>query len=161
MALLASFPLAFSPGSFFGDEPASGNNIETVSVDALTGQNTGSEKNALELLQNAFAAKSRNLSRPNIVLIVPDALNPLDMQGYDYVRPTTPFLSEWANDAIVFNSVYSQSNWTTPSMMSVMTSQRPWKHKVWYRVKYHAADRYADNLPSLLKDNGYNVYGFV
>jgi len=99
--------------------------------------------------------------RPNIILVIMDALTARDMQVYGYQRPTTPFISEWAKGAFVFNRTYSASNWTTPSTMSIMTGQRPWTHRIWYRTESKAVSNYKDNLPLILKDYGYTNYGFV
>lgn len=99
--------------------------------------------------------------RPNIILVIMDTLTAKDMQLYGYQRPTTPFISEWAKNAIVFNKTYSSSNWTTPSVMSIMTGQRPWTHRIWYRAGSTPVSKFDDNLARILKDYGYAVYGFV
>ncbi len=104
---------------------------------------------------------SSDEKRPNIVLVTMDALTALDMQVYGYNRPTTPFISEWAKDAIVFNRAYSSANWTTPGVMSMMTGQRVWTHRAWYQAYYHPVSNYKNNLARVLKDYGYAVYGFV
>ncbi|MBI5051008.1 MAG: sulfatase-like hydrolase/transferase [Nitrospirae bacterium] len=104
---------------------------------------------------------SSNEKRPNIILVTWDALTALDMQLYGYNRPTTPFISEWAKDAVVFKRAYAASDWTTPASMSLMTGQRVWMHRVWYFAYNFPVKRYANNLPEILKDNGYNIYGFV
>lgn len=109
--------------------------------------------------EKTAAASGEN--RPNIILVIMDTLTSHDMQLYGYQRATTPFLSRWAKDAIVFNRAYSSSNWTTPSIMSVMTGQRPWTHKVWYRAYFNHVENYEKNLAKILKDNGYDVYSFV
>ncbi len=102
-----------------------------------------------------------NLQRPNIILITWDTLTAIDMELYGYERPTTPFISEWAKNAFVFKDVYASSNWTTPTSMSLMTGQRVWTHGVWYQAIHNPVDSYRNNLPALIKDNGYDVYGFV
>jgi arylsulfatase A-like enzyme len=99
--------------------------------------------------------------RPNIILLIMDSLTTKDMQVYGYERPTTPFISEWVKDAVVFNRAYSSCNWTTPSVMSLLTGQRVWTHRVWYDAYYNPVDNYETNLPRLLSYNGYAVYGFV
>jgi arylsulfatase A-like enzyme len=98
---------------------------------------------------------------PNIILVTMDALTSLDMQVYGYHRPTTPFISEWARDAYVFNRVYAPSNWTTPAIMSLLTGQRVWTHRVWYHASLHPVNNYKGNLPRILGDHGYAIYGYV
>ncbi|MBI4847179.1 MAG: sulfatase [Nitrospirae bacterium] len=98
---------------------------------------------------------------PNIILVVMDTLTARDMQVYGYERPTTPFISEWAKDAVVFNSAYASSNWTSPTVMSLMTGQRPWTHGIWHMTNQQARSAYVNSLPAVLKDHGYDIYGFV
>jgi arylsulfatase A-like enzyme len=121
------------------------------------------EKTSLKEKMPAFEMhKSQaNMDRPNIILVTMDALSASDMQLYGFDRPTTPFISEWASDAIVFKRAYSSANWTTAACMSIMTGQRPWTHRIWYPAKYHPVNHYPHNFPRVLRDNGYAVYGFV
>lgn len=102
-----------------------------------------------------------NKERPNIILVTMDTLTATDMQLYGYHRPTTPFIEKWAKDAVVFTRAYSTSNWTTPSTMSIMTGQLPWTHGIWYEPHYYPVVSYENSLPRILKENGYEVYGFV
>lgn len=107
-------------------------------------------------------ADSLGKKRPNIIFVVMDALTARDMQLYGYKRPTTPFISEWAKDAVVFNRAYSSASWTSPSVMSLMTGKRPWTHRfISYQAFYKKGTKIKYNLPNILKDNGYAVYGFV
>ncbi|RJO60638.1 hypothetical protein C4544_04830 [candidate division WS5 bacterium] len=114
-------------------------------------------KTEREVIKGELADKKR----PNIILVVMDALTARDMQVYGYHRLTTPFISEWAKDAFVFDRSYSTSNWTTPSTMSIMTGQRPWTHRIWHLAENQPVKDYKDSLPRVLKDYGYSVYGFV
>ncbi|MBI4707259.1 MAG: sulfatase-like hydrolase/transferase [Candidatus Omnitrophica bacterium] len=98
---------------------------------------------------------------PNIILVTWDAATALDMELYGYHRKTTPFLKEWAKDGIVFKRTYSGCNWTSPSVMNLMTGQRSWTHKVWFRASNYSARTYEHNLPATLRNYGYNIYGFV
>ena len=99
--------------------------------------------------------------RPDIILIVLDSLTARDMQVYGYHRDTTPFISEWAKDAAVFQKSYSSANWTTPGVMSMMTGQRPWTHRIWYQTLFSPVQKYEKNVPAMLRENGYDVYGFI
>lgn len=108
-----------------------------------------------------LAGSDTRTERPNVILITLDALTALNMQVYGYNRATTPFISEWARDAIVFKNVQSLSNWTTPSLMSLMTGQRLWTHRVWYRAIHFPVKNYPNNLPRILRDEEYNNYSFA
>jgi arylsulfatase A-like enzyme len=83
------------------------------------------------------------------------------MDVYGYERQTTPFITEWAKNAVVFNRSYASSNWTTPATMSLMTGQRLWTHRVWHQAIYQPVRNYQHNLPGILSKYGYDVYGFV
>jgi arylsulfatase A-like enzyme len=98
---------------------------------------------------------------PNIIVVVMDSLTARDMELYGYDRPTTPFLSKWSENAIVFERAYSQANWTTPAAMSMLTGQRPWTHRVWYRAERHFNKKYDKNIAQVLRDHGYTAYSFV
>jgi arylsulfatase A-like enzyme len=100
-------------------------------------------------------------NRPNIILVIMDTLTARDMQLYGYERPTTPYISQWSKNAIVFERAYSTSNWTTPSVMSIMTGQRPWTHTIWYRALDNAVHHYEHNVAALLKNNHYVCYSTV
>jgi arylsulfatase A-like enzyme len=105
--------------------------------------------------------KSATHNRPNIILVTMDSLTARDMQVYGYEYPTTPFLNEWAEDAFLFERAYSPTNWTTPSVMSIMTGQRVWTHRVWYQAFKSPVKDYENNLLNVLKTNGYRIFGFV
>jgi arylsulfatase len=109
-----------------------------------------------------FRLNKQVKKRPDIIIIVWDALNARDMSMYGYDRPTTPFLNEWLKDATIFTRAYSASNWTYPSTMSILTGQRPWTHRFWHvKPSYSLVGKYKYSLPRLLKYNGYQTYGLV
>lgn len=118
-------------------------------------------KESTHVISQNRVTPTSDKKRPNIILVTLDSLTALDMQLYGYKRPTTPFISEWAKDAVVFKKAYALSNWTTPTVMSLMTGQMPWTHKVWYRACFNPVSNYENSLPGTLKNNGYVVYGFV
>jgi arylsulfatase A-like enzyme len=49
---------------------------------------------------------------------------------YGYSRQTTPQVDRFAEDAILFENVLSQSSWTRPSMVSVLSGLYPQQHGV-------------------------------
>lgn len=100
-------------------------------------------------------------THPNIILVTMDALSAKDMQVYGYHRPTTPFITQWARNAILFKRAYASSNWTPPTTMSLMTGQRPWTHKNLFLSYLYPFRRYEQNLPALLREAGYMTYAFV
>ncbi len=99
-------------------------------------------------------------SRPHIILLTIDALSAQHMSLYGASRPTTPSLDAFARAATVFDRAYSNGNFTTPGIASILTGTRPWTHRalqlpVWPReVTRH------DSLPALLRASGYQM-GYV
>ncbi len=63
-----------------------------------------------------------DVERPNIIFYVIDGGDADLMSLYEYERPTTPFLEELAEEAVVFTRAYSNATWTQPSTASFMTS---------------------------------------
>lgn len=100
-------------------------------------------------------------NRPNIILVIMDTLTAENMQLYGYHRPTTPFISEWSKNTLVFNNAYASSNWTTPAVMSIMTGQELITHGVWHLIYYHPLEKHENHLPALMKQAGYDVLSFV
>lgn len=93
--------------------------------------------------------------RPNIILVTFDALAARNMSIYGYSRETTPFISQWVENATVFAMVESSSNFTTPSVASLMTGKRVWTHQAYHIAGAKPIRSAVESLPAVLKDNGY------
>ncbi len=66
--------------------------------------------------------------RPNVLLLVMDTTR-ADRCGFEgYARDTTPRLSEFAKDAVVFEEAWSPANWTGPAHASLFTGLGPERH---------------------------------
>ena len=65
---------------------------------------------------------------PDIVLIVWDTCRPDRLSTYGHGRPTTPFLDEFAGDAVLFRNAHAPAPWTPPSHASLFTGLLPWRH---------------------------------
>jgi arylsulfatase A-like enzyme len=50
--------------------------------------------------------------KPNILLIVMDAVRADHLSCYGYKRPTTPFLEEMAADGVIFDNAFAAAPWT-------------------------------------------------
>lgn len=66
---------------------------------------------------------------PDIVLLTIDALTATHMSLYSYPRPTTPELKQLAGHASVFTRFYANSNYTVPTVNSLINGVRPWEHR--------------------------------
>jgi arylsulfatase A-like enzyme len=103
---------------------------------------------------------------PNILLISVDTLRADHLSAYGHDRPTSPFLDGLAAEGIRYDRAYATSSWTTPSVVSMVTSSYPSRHRMGGRVRGEARtwSRIPEKLPSLaasLAAHGYRTYGLV
>ena len=61
----------------------------------------------------------------NVIIVLVDTLRADHMSTYGYQRQTTPFIDEFATNAVVFERARSQASCTFPSVNSLMTSRYP------------------------------------
>ncbi|NOZ69116.1 MAG: sulfatase-like hydrolase/transferase [Deferribacteres bacterium] len=110
----------------------------------------------------SFTADADTQNRPNIILVIFDTLSARDMSVYGYDKPTTPFISRWAETASLFTRVVAASNYTTPTTASLMTGKRLWTHQT-YQVEIASKPLKSDieSLPLMLKNNGYYNMAFI
>jgi arylsulfatase A-like enzyme len=84
---------------------------------------------ALALAALFPAACRKSPERPNIVLIIVDALRADHLPFYGYAKDTAPFLTGLSVQGSVFVHAYSSSNWTDPATGSIFTSLYPFQHR--------------------------------
>ncbi len=77
----------------------------------------------LKLLSGSASA------RPNVILLVIDALSALNMPLYGYSRDTSPNISRLANRAVVYHNHFASSNFTSPGTASLLTGTLPWTNR--------------------------------
>jgi arylsulfatase A-like enzyme len=101
----------------------------------------------------------RGLERPNIVLIVIDALRPDHLGCYGYQRPTSPVIDELADTGILFETAISAAPWTKTSFSSFLTSLYPFQHGVveWVSIMPDSIS----TLSEVLHGHGYNTMALV
>ncbi len=98
-------------------------------------------------------------SPPNIVLIVVDTLRADRLSDYGGTRNLTPAIDALARRGTVFQSAYSQSSWTSPSVASLMTSRYQLQHGV---LGFTSVLPQAETtVAELLRDHGYATGGFT
>ncbi len=68
-------------------------------------------------------------SRPNVVVLVLDAMSARNLSLYGYPRPTTPNLEKFAERATVYHAHYAGGNFTTSGTASLLTGLYPWTHR--------------------------------
>ncbi|GAB4333101.1 MAG: hypothetical protein Kow0099_04940 [Candidatus Abyssubacteria bacterium] len=71
--------------------------------------------------------KARDL---NVILLTVDSLRPDHLGCYGYPRMTSPNIDAIAASGQIFRRAYSQSAWTIPGLMSILTSLQPPVHQV-------------------------------
>jgi len=101
--------------------------------------------------------------RPNVVMVLIDALRKDHVSAYGYERKTTPVIDSLANDGLLFENAFSQSTFTNMSLPCIFTSKYPFQiSSTRMGAQAGAKDsgfaRLPDNLTTLaqaLSDNGY------
>lgn len=82
------------------------------------------------LLSVGIACSRQAAARPNVILISIDSLRGDRLGCYGYPRPVSPTLDRLARDGVLFADVMSQSSWTLPAHVSLMTSLYSHHHGV-------------------------------
>ena len=81
-----------------------------------------------------------------VLLIVVDALRPDHLGFHGYHRDTSPTLDRLAAGGIVFESAFSTSGWTRPSIASLFTSLHPTEHGLRQRARRRNRELYLARL---------------
>ncbi len=124
----------------------------TVAIWLLVlGANAAIERVRLANLPPAPAGK------PSVLFIVLDTLRADRVQPYGYTRPTTPFLNEFAEQAVLFENAFANSSWTLPSHASMFTGRLPYEHgaTTW------PYDGRFPTLAEVLAERGYATVGIA
>lgn len=107
----------------------------------------------------------------NVVVVVLDCLRADHMGLYGYARDTTPELDRLAADSVVFDQAIAPSNWTKPSVVSLLTGLYVSEHRVVdgrlhegvpaSEVRAHVVPESLTTLAEPFSDAGYATAGFV
>jgi len=100
--------------------------------------------------QSTIKAFEASDDRPNIIIILFDALSASHMSLYGYPRETTPQLSRFAERATVYHNHYAAGNFTTPGTASMLMGMYPWKHRAFNQGGLVQEDLSSNNIYSLL-----------
>ena len=71
----------------------------------------------------------RGGKRPNVVFLSMDSMGANHLGCYGYGRETSTHIDGLATSGVLFENVVAQSNWTKPSLASMLTSLYPLVHK--------------------------------
>jgi arylsulfatase A-like enzyme len=103
--------------------------------------------------------RSQLRQKPNIIVIVADALRADHLGSYGYSHATTPNLDELAAHSVRYSHAFAQSAWTKPSMATLLTGLYPSSHAT--RYKTSALPNGLATLPGILQAQGYVTGGFA
>ena len=104
------------------------------------------------------AALHARSNSPNVLLIIMDAVGANHLSSYGYNRVTSPYLTEFASQGVLFEKAVAPSSWTLPSHASMLTGRLPTEH--------HAGEydwRLDGRFPTLaeaFQKNGYRTAAF-
>jgi arylsulfatase A-like enzyme len=88
-------------------------------------------------------AASTTSGGPNVLLLILDTVRAANLSVYGYDRPTTPFLTQLAPNAIVFDRALATTTWTGPSHAALFTGRYP------HELSYTDVTRYDGAFPTL------------
>jgi arylsulfatase A-like enzyme len=104
------------------------------------------------------AGGCKEAPKPNILIVLVDAMRADRLGCYGYERGLTPFIDSLAARGTVFRRAYSQASWTNPSIASLITSRYQSQHGV---TRFGAVLAESEiTLAERLKENGYVTGGF-
>jgi arylsulfatase A-like enzyme len=123
-------------------------------------------------LFSAWLLLRKHPGRPNVVLVVIDALRADHLPFYGYPKETAPFLSKLAARGVVFEKAYAASSWTAPATASIFTGLYPFQHgvvmglfaqmKLLRRnpgIKINRIPEKVTTLPEVFRRGGYRTFG--
>lgn len=90
--------------------------------------------------------------KPNVIVVVFDALSAYHVSLLGYSRETTPNLARLARHAIVYHNHYAGSNFTTSGTASLLTGVLPWKHRALNGNGQVVQPYTSDNIFGLFRD---------
>lgn len=97
---------------------------------------------------------------PNILFITSDGLNANSFSLYGYERDTTPFLREFAKEALVAENAFTNVGETTGSIVSIYTSKSSFRTRVIYPPDILQGSDAYQHLPGVLHALGYKTAQF-
>lgn len=99
-----------------------------------------------------------NMQRPDIILLTIDALTANHLAFYGYAHPTAPYLERLSQKANVFERFYSNGNFTTASVNSIINGIRPWTHRANQPLACIDSNFAENGLTARLKRSGYQTF---
>jgi arylsulfatase A-like enzyme len=105
----------------------------------------------------ASAPGGPSANRPNILLVVIDAMRADHLPVYGYSRQTAPRIGALAAAGATLTQMYAQSASTRPSIATLFSSLYPAVHKVHYERDFLSHS--VTSLAEVLRSHGYRTFG--
>ncbi len=104
--------------------------------------------------------QKKNKDKPNVIYISLDTLRADRLGIYGYHRNTSPNIDLLAKKGAMFKNAYVQAPWTTPSHISMFTSQYPSSLSKSFDLGASYLPESAETIFEILGRNGYLNMGF-
>jgi len=98
---------------------------------------------------------AQGTKKPNVLIIVLDAVRPDHLSCYGYHRKTSPTIDKLASQGAVFSNAFAQSGQTFQSVPSILTSLYPSTHNM--NSFYSALPSGSQSIFSIAKENGFTT----
>jgi len=125
----------------------------------------------LTLLPLAACSDADSKTLPNVIVVVIDTLRLDELPLYGGDPQNAPFISQLAEEGVVFENAWSTSSWTAPATASIFTSQHPNEHGVTagiqlksdikrrgMKVDLNRIPEELQTLPEFMKSEGYATF---
>lgn len=103
--------------------------------------------------------QGRKPGRPDVIVHLIDTLRKDHLGPYNYPLETSPNVTEFAKDAVLFRQLTPMSSWTRPSVASLLTGTMDYTHHA-----LSPEDHLREGLPSLpkaLQSMGWDTHAIV
>lgn len=118
----------------------------------------------LALASPAAFSTIKNKNAKNVILISLDTLGARHLGCYGYKRDTTPMIDAFAEKFRLFQNAFSNSSWTLPSHISMMSSKYPYETGYFQTKMPFNRIRIAQNVEMLaqyLKADGFWTFAIT
>ncbi len=105
-------------------------------------------------------ARTQEQARPNVIVLIFDAMSAEHLSLYGYPRKTSPNIERLAGRATVYHNHHSAANFTTPSTASLFSGTYPWTHRAFTLSGLVRPQVRSNNLLQVL-DSAYYQAGFA
>lgn len=102
-----------------------------------------------------FERAQRDGKPPNILFLASDGIPAEEVGVYDERRDATPFLDEFASEALVFGNAFANASATFPSTISMLSGRSPFTQKTFFRHRPLRDGDSERHLPAILNGLGY------